>query len=285
MTDDREELRFGFSPCPNDTFAFHALVHDLVEVPGVRVRPVLADIEELNRRAAGPDRLDLTKLSVGALAGVVDRYAVMPSGAALGRGVGPLVVVRPDRPAAPRTVAELSGRRVAVPGVGTTAYLLMRLFAPADFVPVEMRFDRILDAVESGDVDAGLIIHESRFTYGGRGLACLCDVGELWELDTGLPLPLGLIAMRRERPRALFDAVAAALRESVERAFEFPEVSRAFVRAHSQELSDKVCEQHIALYVNHWTVDLGDDGRRALESLLGRGRELGLLPAGRDPWP
>ncbi|MBK8977875.1 MAG: 1,4-dihydroxy-6-naphthoate synthase [Planctomycetes bacterium] len=279
------DLEFGFSPCPNDTFAFHALAHGDVRPPrGCTIRPCLADIEELNRRAAGPDPLPVTKLSIGALAAVADRYAALPAGAALGRGVGPLVVTRAGGRAPADLRALGRGSRVAIPGTRTTAFLLLRLFAPAGFEPVELRFDRIMPAVAAGEVDAGLVIHESRFTYRDHGLVAIADVGELWERDTGLPLPLAVIAARRDLPRDVHDELGVALRESVEAAFADPARSRAFVRAHSQELSDAVCDAHIALYVNAWSIELGAEGRAAVDTLLARGRALGLLQAGPAPW-
>src|SRR5262249_28859907 len=167
-------LTFGFSPCPNDTFAFHALVHGLVEAP-FAVEPVLLDIEELNRRAHAGE-LDLTKLSFGAVGGVGDRYRLLRSGAALGRGVGPLVVAREERP--------LAGARIAIPGRETTAYLLLRLAEPEAGEVVVLRYDRILGAVAGAEVDAGLIIHESRFTYADHGLVAVADLGSWWEQDT-----------------------------------------------------------------------------------------------------
>ena len=185
------ELTFGFSPCPNDTFAFHALVHGLVEAP-FQVRPVLLDIEELNRRAHD-GAFDLSKLSVGAFAAVGARYRLLRSGAALGHGVGPLVVAREPRP-----LAEAVGGRVAIPGRETTAFRLLRLAAPALGEVVEMRYDRILGAVERGEVPAGLVIHESRFTYPEHGLVKIADLGEWWQAETGLPVPLAGICARAD---------------------------------------------------------------------------------------
>jgi 1,4-dihydroxy-6-naphthoate synthase len=279
----RQVLRLGFSPCPNDTFMFHALVEGLVTVPGVAFEPFLADIEELNRRALGEDPLEVQKLSLGALSRAAERFSVLPAGAALGRGVGPLVVVPEDSPLEPG-LRSLAGRRVAIPGLRTTANLLLRLFGPPGIEPVEMRFDRILAAVGSGAVDAGLIIHESRFTYGGHRLRALADLGEVWEAETGLPLPLGVIAARRGLPGRLVDAVGSAVRASVQCAFADPAASRSYVRAHSQEISDAVCDRHIALYVNEFSVDLGVEGRAAIDELLARGRELHLLDGSASPW-
>jgi len=254
------ELTFGFSPCPNDTFAFHALVHGLVDAPA-RVRPVLLDIEELNRRAHDGE-LDLTKLSFGALPAVADRYAMLRSGAALGRGVGPLVVARE-----PLSLAEAAAGPIAIPGRETTAFLLLRLLAPELGEPVELRYDEILGAVACGDVSAGLIIHESRFTYAEHGLVKVADLGELWEARSGLPIPLAAICARRDLDEDLRAQLEAAIRASVEYAFAHPEASREYVRAHSQELSDEVCDRHIALYVNTFSVDLGDEGLAAIEAL------------------
>jgi 1,4-dihydroxy-6-naphthoate synthase len=254
-------LTFGFSPCPNDTFAFHALVHGLVEAP-FRVEPVLLDIEELNRRAHD-GAFDLTKLSVGAFAGVGARYRLLRSGAALGHGVGPLVVARE-----PRSLAEAAAGRLAIPGRETTAFRLLRLAAPALGEVVELRYDRILGAVASGEVDAGLVIHESRFTYAGHGLVKVADLGDWWEAETGLPVPLAGICARADLDLAVVGAAEQAIRASVAHAFAHREASRDYVRAHAQEMSDEVCDAHIRLYVNELSLDLGDDGMRAIERLV-----------------
>jgi 1,4-dihydroxy-6-naphthoate synthase len=257
------KLTFGFTPCPNDAFAFHALVRGLVPAP-FEVEPVLLDIEELNRRAAGVE-LELTKLSFGAAAAAGDRYRLLRSGAALGRGVGPLVVARE-----PASLEEAAAGRVAVPGRETTAFLLLRLAAPALGDVVELRYDRILDAVAAGEVDAGLIIHESRFTYGEHGLVAVADLGEWWEGETGLPVPLAGIFARSDLDPELVGEAEAAIRASVEYAFAHPEASRDYVRSLSQEMSDAVCAAHVALYVNKHSVDVGDEGLTAIDRLLGR---------------
>jgi len=246
-------LTFGFTPCPNDAFAFHALVHGLVEAPFV-VEPVLLDIEELNQRARTGE-LDLTKLSFGAAPAARERYRLLRSGAALGHGVGPLVVAR--------EVSE-GYERIAVPGRDTTAFLLLRLAWPEHGEVVEMRYDEILEAVASGAVDAGLIIHESRFTYAEHGLVKVVDLGEWWEAETGLPVPLAGIYAREGVPT---DEVERSIRASVEYAFAHPEASREYVREHSHELSEDVCRAHIELYVNEFSVDLGEPGLAAIERL------------------
>jgi 1,4-dihydroxy-6-naphthoate synthase len=255
-------LTFAFSPCPNDTFAFHALVHGLVDVP-VEIEPVLLDIEELNRRARNAT-YDLSKVSVGALPAVGAHYDVLRSGAALGYGVGPLVVAREPQP-----LEDVVRGRVAIPGYDTTAFLLLRLLAPAiaGGQVTEMRFDGILDAVSDGKVDAGLIIHESRFTYAERGLVSVADLGELWEAERSLPVPLATICARRNLDAGLRGALEGAIRASVEYAFARPEASADYVRANAQELSPEVCRSHIELYVNDFTIDLGDEGLAAVEAL------------------
>jgi 1,4-dihydroxy-6-naphthoate synthase len=257
------KLRFGYTPCPNDAFAFHALVHGLVPAP-FEVEPVLLDIEELNRRAAAAE-LELTKLSFGAAAAAGDRYRLLRSGAALGRGVGPLVVARE-----PGSLEDATAGRVAVPGRETTAFLLLRLAARSLGDVVELRYDRILDAVAAGEVDAGLIIHESRFTYAERGLVSVADLGEWWEGETGLPVPLAGIFARTDLDLRVVDGAEAAIRASVEYAFAHPGASRDYVRSLSQEMSDEVCAAHIALYVNEHSVDVGDEGLAAIDRLLGR---------------
>jgi 1,4-dihydroxy-6-naphthoate synthase len=268
------ELTFGYSPCPNDTFAFHALAHGPVDAP-FRVLPVLLDIEELNRRARD-GAFELTKLSVGAFAGVGvfggagDRYRLLRSGAALGRGVGPLVVARTRM-----TLTDAVRGRVAIPGRDTTAYRLLSLAAPVAGAVVEMRYDRILRAVSRGAVDAGLIIHESRFTYEAHGLVEVADLGEWWEHETGLPVPLAGICARADLDDEIVAAAELAIRRSVQYAFDHPDASRDYVRAHAQELSDDVCAAHIELYVNEYSLDIGGDGLRAITRLVGGGGPAG----------
>jgi 1,4-dihydroxy-6-naphthoate synthase len=255
-------LPFGFSPCPNDTFAFHALVAGLVDSP-VTIRPVMADIEELNRRARRGE-LPLTKLSFGALAQLRDTYEPLRAGAALGRGVGPLVVARDDM-----SLDDAAAGPIAIPGRDTTAYLLLRLAAGDSLGEVvELRYDEVLGAVERGDVRAGLIIHESRFTFRDHGLEQVADLGEWWEGETGMPLPLATICLRRDVDPSLREPIEQALRASVQHAFDHPDASADFVCEHAQELSADVCRRHIELYVNEYTLDLGDDGAAAIDALL-----------------
>jgi 1,4-dihydroxy-6-naphthoate synthase len=256
------ELTFGYSPCPNDTFAFHALTHGLVDVP-CRIVPVLHDIEALNQRAQHGE-FDITKLSVGAFAAVGERYRLLRSGAALGHGVGPLVVSR-----SAMSLAQAAESRIAIPGYATTAFRLLRLAAPTLRDVVEMRYDQILHAVERGDVDAGLVIHESRFTYEAHGLVKVADLGEWWEQHTSLPVPLAGICARSDLDDELVRDVERAIRASVQYAFDNPEASHDYVLAHSQEMSPDVCAAHIKLYVNEHSLDIGEDGLRAISRLVG----------------
>jgi 1,4-dihydroxy-6-naphthoate synthase len=255
-------LSLGFSPCPNDTFVFHALVHGLVEGPAVDV--TYADIDVLNGLAER-GALDVAKVSYAVLPRLTG-YTLLSSGGALGRGCGPLVLTRE-----PADASALRGATVAVPGEGTTAYLLLRLWDPG-FADVRvMPFEKIMPAVAAGEVDAGLVIHESRFTYPSYGLHLVADLGDWWEGETGLPIPLGAIVARPD----VAAEVEAAIRRSVEYAWAHPEASREYVLAHSQELAPEVVDAHIALYVNELTRDLGAEGRRAVKELLSRATALG----------
>lgn len=276
-------LSLGFSPCPNDTFMFHDLVHGFAPVADVSWQTEMLDIEALNLAALeSPPRLDVTKLSLPALATAIDHYSILAAGAALGRGCGPLVLTREDH--AIRELADLADRTIAIPGANTTAFLLLRIFAPAEIRTQSMRFDEIMPAVADGAVDAGLIIHESRFTYRTHGLREVADVGALWESTTDLPLPLGIIAARRSLSGDLVAAIESALRTSVQNALAHPDRSAGWVREHAQEMAEDVCRAHIELYVTEFSEDLGAEGRAAIDELLSRGRAAGLLPPGRDAW-
>jgi 1,4-dihydroxy-6-naphthoate synthase len=267
-------LSLGFSPCPNDTFIFHALVHGFVRADGLDFAPRLEDVETLNRLATEAV-LDVTKISYGAIPNLMRDYVLLRSGGALGRGCGPLVVARE-----PIDPAELATKRIAIPGRNTTANLLLRLFAPEAPAGEERVYSDIMPAVTRGEVDAGLIIHESRFTYADHGLVKVVDLGEWWEQETGLPIPLGGILARRDLGEATIRAVDDALRRSVEHAFADPVASRAYVRAHAHEMDDTVTQQHIDLYVNQFSVDLGSEGERAIRELFARARRAGII--GKD---
>lgn len=261
---------------------FHALVHDQVRIPHVSLEVHMADIELLNRRALGESSapsLPISKISASALAFVADDYVALRAGAALGRGVGPLVVAKAD--SGFRSLEDLAGKHIAVPGMRTTAYLLLSLFAPKGLRITSLRFDQIMPRVAAGDFDAGLIIHESRFTYAQHGLASLADLGTLWETSTELPLPLGVIVAKRELGTPLLHEIETAIADSVRYAFAHREESRDYIRAHAQEMSEEVCAKHIDLYVNPHSIEMGDQGERAVETLLARGAEVGVLPAVR----
>jgi len=266
-------VTIGYSPCPNDTFIFYALTHGIIDLPGMSLAaPLLEDVETLNNMAL-EHRLDVTKLSFHALGHVLDEYCVLSSGSALGRGCGPLLVVR-----GPLDLTSAKGLRVAIPGRLTTAALLFRLFLPGCTDVVEMRFDRIMEAVRQGEVDAGVIIHESRFTYEQLGLVCLQDLGQWWEQGTGHPIPLGCIAARRSLGRERIAAIDQAIRASVDWAFALPEQCLPYIREHAQELDPCVVRDHIGLYVNDFSRELGPEGMAAIAAFLQRGRDAGILP-------
>ncbi len=274
------KLRIGLSPCPNDTFIFHALVHGLVGPPGLEVEAVLADVEELNERMLAGD-LEVTKGSFAAFAATRDRYAVLRTGGALGRGNGPLVVARE-----PLSPDELGGKRILVPGLHTTAALLLRTFHSDVAATPAARYDQVVPALERGEADAAVIIHELRFTYRERGLHAVCDLGARFEQETGLPVPLGGIFVRRDalaaRP-ALGRDLESWIAASLEYARTHPSASREFVREHAQELADEVTAAHIALYVNDFSLGYGEEGERAIERLLALATAAGSAAEAASP--
>lgn len=274
-----QSLSLGYSPCPNDTFIFYGLVHGKISLPGYGFQdPVLEDVEQLNLLAL-EGRLDITKLSFHALAHVLDDYCVLTSGSALGRGCGPLLVSRK-----PFALSDLKKKRIAIPGKLTTAALLFRMFLPDCVDLVEIRFDCIMESIENGMVDAGVIIHESRFTYEKHGLFALQDLGQWWENLTGLPLPLGCIAIKRSLGEKTAVAVDQAIRKSVQYGFAHPDHCLPYIRSHSQELAPEVVTNHINLYVNNYSEDLGEEGVAAISRFLQHGREAGVLPANSMPF-
>ncbi len=275
--DMTKRLTLGFSPCPNDTFMFYPLVHNLVDTGGISFEERLEDVESLNALALGRE-LDVSKVSYHALGHIRDDYALLRSGSALGRGCGPLLVTADNI-----GVADLRGRTIAVPGRHTTALLLLRLFDPALENFLVMPFNEIMDAVLKGYADAGLIIHESRFTYQGYGLTRLVDLGEWWEAETGLPIPLGGIVARRSLGGKTIAAVERALRDGVAYGRANPELAAQYIREHAQEMSGEVCAAHIQLYVNDFSVELGDEGVRAIHCLMERGERAGIIPASKAP--
>ncbi len=268
-------LSLGYSPCPNDTFIFYALVNKKIKGT-VEFSEILRDVETLNRMALNAE-LDVTKASYYAFGFLQENYCLLRSGSALGRGCGPLIVSKN-----PLRESELSGKKIAIPGKMTTAYLLLQLFAPEIKNVVEMPFDRIMNAVSLGTVDAGLIIHEGRFTYPGYNLVKLIDLGEWWERETGLPIPLGGILAKRELSAGVIREIDRMIRESIEYAFQNRASTREYIKSNAQELDDTVIDQHIGLYVNDYTLDIGD-GALAIEVLLKRAEELNLIPYSDEP--
>lgn len=252
----RTPLNFAFSSCPNDTFAFHAIVHGLV--PGPPVVPHIDDVEALNARAERGDA-EVTKISIAAYPNIRERYALLRAGGAAGFGVGPIVVARSSRAV---------GGRVAIPGERTTAALLLNLLGRFETVP--MRFDQIEDAVLRGNVDCGVLIHEGRFTYQGKGLTLLVDLGGVWEERMKRPLPLAAIAMRRDLAASCGHEIDRALRSSVEHACAHPTASREYVASLAQEMDASVIAKHIGLYVNDYTLALDE---AAVNALLDWSRE------------
>ncbi|HUI67667.1 MAG TPA: 1,4-dihydroxy-6-naphthoate synthase [Nitrospirota bacterium] len=270
-------LTIGYSPCPNDTFIFYALTHGKVRVPGIEFREQLEDVETLNRMALGGD-LDITKISYHALGHLRENYALLRSGGALGRGCGPLIVAR-----AGTTLGDLKQGSVAIPGKLTTAYLLLRLFDPSIENVTVMTFDRIMDAVSKGDATAGLIIHESRFTYPLYKLEKLLDLGEWWERYSGLPIPLGGILGKRSLGRDLLLRVEEGIRESLRYGGAHPDEVMGYCRRYSQEMDEKVMRSHIDLYVNTFSLDLAQEGLSAVRRLFAEAEARGIFPSSDQP--
>jgi len=270
-------LTLGYSPCPNDTFIFYPLVHGLIDSPAFRFTERLEDVETLNRLALNGE-LDITKISYHLLGFIRRDYCLLRSGGALGRGCGPLVVSRNFT-----GMGAIKGKRIAVPGRYTTAYLLLRLFDRELDNIVFLPFHEIMGAVARGDVDAGVIIHESRFTFPGYGLTKLLDLGDWWEKETGHPIPLGGIVAKRSLGVETVAALDRILRLSVDYGFAHPDAATAYIRSHSQEMSDEVCAAHIGLYVNDFSRDLGKDGEAAVSTLLCRAEAAGLVPHSNEP--
>lgn len=267
-------LRLGISPCPNDTFAYHALLADRVDRRGLELELELADVEELNRGLAA-GRWDAAKISAAAALELAGETWALPVGWALGRGVGPLLLAAPGR-------AGARPGRVLAPGAHTTAALLHRLFRPEDGEPEHVVFADILPALRRGEADRGVCIHEARFTWRAHGLERVEDLGETWERATGLPLPLGGVVARRAVGRERARRLAAVLADSLRWGLAHRDETLSTMRAHAQELDDAVLWQHVDLYVGEATLDLGAEGRRALAELARRAREGGLLAAGTE---
>ncbi len=257
-------MRFslGFSPCPNDTFIFDALVNKKIDTEGIDFDVYLEDVQTLNQWAM-QGKLDISKISYGVLPLVLDRYELLDAGGALGKGVGPLLIA-----GEPLALASVDDRSIAIPGEQTTAHLLFSVAFPEARNRKFMVFSGIEDAVLSGAVDCGVIIHENRFTYQQKGLVKLMDLGEFWETKTGAPIPLGGIVLKQGQDTTLSKKINRLIRKSLEYAFgRYPELPD-YVRAHAQEMDESVMRQHIDLYVNNYSLSLGEDGLKAIGILL-----------------
>jgi 1,4-dihydroxy-6-naphthoate synthase len=278
----REVLSLAYSPCPNDTFIFAAWTNGMLPgAPGVEV--ALDDVEALNL-AAREGKYELTKVSYGAIPYLLDRYRILRAGGALGRGCGPLLVAQPaPNGSAPHLSSLQAHARIAIPGEFTTAYLLLRLAHRRTIDAIPMRFDTIVDAVARGEVEAGLIIHESRFTYQKSGLVAVVDLGEWWESETGHPIPLGAILARRDLDSALVARVNGAIGESLDYAYANDAAVAPYIREHAFEMDEAVMRAHIALYVNGYTRDIGDAGIAAVEALFELAGDARLIPRGVTP--
>ena len=272
------KLSFSFSPCPNDCFMFDAIANRRIDLEGLEFSIQMADVETLNKSAfAGT--ADITKLSYHAYAHCTHNYVMLDAGSALGRNCGPLLIANRAIPREQLVAGNLS---IAIPGKFTTANLLLGLAFPQAQNKTELVFSAIESALLADQYDAGLIIHENRFTYEAKGLKKLIDLGEFWEQETGAPLPLGGIVINRSMPDDVKRRVNRVLRRSVEYAFAHRDASRDFVRANAQEMSEEVMYQHIDLYVNQYSIDLGEEGKRAVELLFERGKATGNIPDPKD---
>lgn len=269
-------LTLGFSTCPNDTYIFDAMVHERIDTEGIEFELMMTDVEELNRFAFAAE-IDITKISYHAYAYIANSYALLNSGSALGFKNGPLLIskykVYPD---------EINNLKIAIPGKYTTANLLLGIAYPDHKNKKEYLFSDIEDVVLSGEMDAGLIIHENRFTYQQKGLKKVADLGEFWETKTGLAIPLGGIVVNRKLSTAIQQKVDRIMKRSVEFAFENPKASYPFVKHHAQAMDDTVMQSHIKLYVNEFTRDLGTEGRKAVETLYREATTLGVIPKIRE---
>lgn len=271
-------LTLGFSTCPNDTFIFDAMVNGRIDTEGLHFKLHLADVEELNRLAFSAE-IDITKVSYHAFAYLSDAYQLLTSGSALGFGNGPLLISK--RKIYPDEVKEL---KIAIPGKYTTANLLLSLAYPHLDQKKEYLFSDIEEVILSGEADAGVIIHENRFTYQSKGLRKIVDLGEWWEQQNGLPIPLGGIIVKRMLPEEIRHKINRVLRRSVEHAFQNPNDSLPFVRQHAQSMDESVMQNHIRLYVNDFSMDLGMKGREAIETLYAKGAENQLFPSLQSSW-
>ena len=270
------KLTLGFSPCPNDTFIFDALIHHKIDTEGLQFEVFYDDVETLNQKAFKAE-LDITKLSFHAFAYVANNYALLDAGSALGFGVGPLLISKTQLSHSQLTTHN-SQLKVGIPGKYTTANFLLSLAYPQLTNKTEILFSDIEDALLREEVDLGLIIHENRFTYQDKDLHKVIDLGEFWEKETGCAIPLGGIVIKRELPEEVKLKVNRVLQRSVEFAFANPKSGIDFIRKHAQAMDEAVMFKHIELYVNKYSIDLGQEGRKAIELLFEKAHSLGVIP-------
>lgn len=271
------KLTLGYSPCPNDTFIFDAMVHGKIDTEGLEFEIQLGDVEELNSKAFKTE-LDITKLSYHAYAYLIEKYVLLNAGSALGNNCGPLLIAKSELPK-----SEIETAKIAIPGKYTTAHFLLKLAFPKAVNKYATLFSTIENDVLNEKADAGLIIHENRFTYQDKGLVKLIDLGEFWETKTGLPIPLGGIVMKRTLPHSIKAKIDRVMRRSVEFALANPDQTLDYVRPHAQEMDTDVMMQHIGLYVNDFTVDLGVKGKEAIQKLFEMAKELAVIPLVEQP--
>lgn len=271
------KLTLGFSSCPNDTFIFDAMIHQKIDTEGLSFELVLADVEALNNQAFQAE-LDITKLSYHAFAYLTEDYILLNAGSALGNNCGPLLIAKEAI-----SESQINAGNIAIPGKYTTANFLLNLAYPEAQHKQELLFSAIEGAVLNEQVDAGLIIHENRFTYQEKGLVKIVDLGEFWEKTTGHPIPLGGIVIKRALALEVQQKVDRVLARSVQYSFDHPESSKAYVSAHAQEMEEEVMYQHIDLYVNQYSLDLGEKGKGAVQELFDRAAEKAIIPAPTEP--
>ena len=266
-----EQIRIGHSPDSDDAFMFYALANGLIPTDGFEIVQVAEDIESLNKRAVNGE-LEVTAISVHAYAYVAQHYALMPCGASIGDRYGPLVVSKE-----PMQREALAGKKIAIPGKMTTAYLTLRLCQP-DFDPEVVQFDQILPYVQEGNADAGLIIHEGQLTYSRAGLHKVVDLGEWWHEETGLPLPLGANAIRRDLGTEKIRRITALLKQSIQYSLEHREGGLAYAMNYARDMETELADRFVGMYVNDYTLDYGEKGRAGVRELMERGYRSGVIP-------
>jgi 1,4-dihydroxy-6-naphthoate synthase len=272
-----KKLKLAYSTCPNDTFIFYALAHNVIDCGELKFETKLADVETLNQYARA-GAYDISKLSFAAIGHLIEKYALLRSGAALGRGCGPLLVAKPGF-----YIEKLSSKKIAVPGMWTTAFMLLGLYLSKNPEAVPMPFEKIMPAIQKDKYECGVIIHEGRFTYEEYGLVRVIDLGEWWEEKTSLPVPLGGIAVRRDVTSSIAIKVEDLIRSSVEYSFNHRNEADDYIKGYAQEMSSEVIRQHIDLYVNDFTMNLGKEGEEAVNTLFRMARDSKILPESNSP--